>query len=421
MADLDKRLQRGALRVESLYQLEPAASASRRVLQRRRRRALTIGLLSLSACALLGGSLALRSADGPHHARSAQLARVAAPVVRSGEQPRASIAFADGSFAEPHGAASTLATEELSPSRVRVRLVGGARFEVTPRASRTFEVHTQQLVVRVLGTAFSIDPEGSRTRVQVERGRVQVSWREGSAILGAGELGTFPPLPDPAARGEVLRAGRSAEGHSLAHTPQAVLGESSEPGPSSLTDQRSQSPSPDEQPAAEHGAEPSRRAILPARRAHGTSTRTAAHASEDSRLARPRATRGPRTAGADEPAELLLAADVARLDGQPQRAVELLRKLCARFPHDRRAPVAAFTLGRVLLDDLGRLEEAAIAFEQASALWPSGPLAESALARAVDAYERSGRVERAESLAKLSLSRFPRGRYAHDMRSRRAP
>lgn len=112
--------------------------------------------------------------------------------------PPAPVRYADGSQAQLHGERSALFTEEESEERVRVRLSGGARFDVVPSKTRSFVVANHQLTVRVLGTAFSVDPEGPRTRVAVERGRVQVIWRSGAAIMSAGETGVFPPANEPA-------------------------------------------------------------------------------------------------------------------------------------------------------------------------------------------------------------------------------
>ncbi len=71
-----------------------------------------------------------------------------------------------------------------------------------------------------------------------------------------------------------------------------------------------------------------------------------------------------RDAVRDEAEDLMLAADVARLSAHPEEAIRPLRGVCDRHSSDRRAPVAAFTLGRVLLDDLGRPDEAAAAFQE---------------------------------------------------------
>src|SRR6185312_2698530 len=55
----------------------------------------------------------------------------------------------------------------------------------------------------------------------------------------------------------------------------------------------------------------------------------------------------------DEPADLFLAADVARLSKHSAEAERPLERIVERYPTDARAPLAAFTLGRVRLEELG--------------------------------------------------------------------
>ncbi len=112
----------------------------------------------------------------------------------------------------------------------------------------------------------------------------------------------------------------------------------------------------------------------------------------------------------DDPEELLLAADSARLTGHAARAVPPLRRLIAQFPADARAGLAAFTLGRVLMDDLGQPGDAARAF--ATAYARGGPLAEDALAREVEAWSRAGDQASARDAAARYLVAYPTGRHA---------
>ena len=114
------------------------------------------------------------------------------------------------------------------------------------------------------------------------------------------------------------------------------------------------------------------------------------------------ATNAPR----DETGELLLAADVARLSGHPDAAVAPLQQVLMAHGSDARAPLAAFTLGRVLLDDLGRPREAATAFETARTLAPASHLSEDALARQVEAAFRA-QDPRARELAERFVKDFP--------------
>jgi transmembrane sensor len=334
--DLNTRLRKGPLAVGTLFSPERAAGVSLRALRQRRKRVVRAAL-ALSAVLLVVFALRLRD-DVP----SQQASDKAAP---------ASVRLADGSTVELHGASSTLLTEHIAAQRVSLRLSGGARFDVVPNPARTFEVVREDVTVRVLGTAFSLEPAGERTRVAVERGRVEVRWAKHSALLTAGEVGIFPPIDAIPSRA-----------------------------------------APEPRVAHEHAASPTPK-----------STR------EEPR-ARPVASHRSAT-------ELMLAADVARLSAQPEAAIVALEELQRRFPSDRRAPVAAFTLGRVLLDELGRSAEAATAFERACTLWPTGPLAEKALARAVEANERAKSVARARSLAEQYLRRYPQGSHAPAMRS----
>ncbi|HZS39098.1 MAG TPA: FecR family protein [Polyangia bacterium] len=111
----------------------------------------------------------------------------------------------------------------------------------------------------------------------------------------------------------------------------------------------------------------------------------------------------------DDPAELLAAADVARLSHHPAEALAPLAHVADAWPDDPRAPLAAFTLGRVLLDELGRPREAAQAFAQARALAPSGALAGDALAREVESWSRAGDTARARERAIEYLREQPHG------------
>jgi transmembrane sensor len=110
----------------------------------------------------------------------------------------------------------------------------------------------------------------------------------------------------------------------------------------------------------------------------------------------------------DETADLLLAADAARLGGYPSEAVPYLERVVRAHASDPRSSLASFTLGRVLLDELGRPREAAEAFARARKA--GGPLAEDALAREVEAASRAGDTTRSRELAREYVTRYPKGR-----------
>ena len=86
------------------------------------------------------------------------------------------------------------------------------------------------------------------------------------------------------------------------------------------------------------------------------------------------------------------------------------------LPADPRAPLAAFTLGRLQLDQLAQPRAAAAAFAQARALDPSGPLAEDALARQVIATALAGDKDEATRLATDYVALFPNGRSINSVR-----
>lgn len=110
--------------------------------------------------------------------------------------------------------------------------------------------------------------------------------------------------------------------------------------------------------------------------------------------------------------QLLAEVDAARSRGQRERAVELLNEILREHPLDPRAPLAAFTLGRMLLNELGRPREAAAAFHEVRRRAPASQFAEDALAREAEAWSRASEPERARSLASLYLERYPAGRHA---------
>jgi transmembrane sensor len=111
----------------------------------------------------------------------------------------------------------------------------------------------------------------------------------------------------------------------------------------------------------------------------------------------------------DVPEELLEAADVARWSGHPAEAVPLLERVTRDHARDPRAQLAAFTLGRVLLEELKRPTDAATAFARARSLAPRGPLAEDALFREAQCWSRADNQKAATERARLYLSTYPEG------------
>lgn len=267
--------------------------------------------------------------------------------------------FWDGSTATAVGEAS-LRASEVTPSRIVIDVErGSGRFDVTPGLrERAFVVRYRGVTVHVVGTAFTVEADGERARVAVEHGRVRVTWDGGEASLGEGEAGVFPP-------GEAAPVAPLVEG----------------------------APSEDE-------AAPS-----PARERADGSWRSLAENGDFGGAYDALAAAVVR----DRPEELLLAADAARLSGHPREALPYYQRVVRDHAGDPRAPLAAFTMGRVLLTQLGRPRDAAAAFARARSLARGGSIAEDALAREVEARSTAGETERAHALAEEYVARYPSG------------
>jgi transmembrane sensor len=283
-------------------------------------------------------------------------------------QTERDFALGDGSRVSLLSAGSRVEVVQQTAALVRTQLgAGSARFDVRHDESRVFEVESGDVKVRVLGTAFSLVREGSFTRVEVERGAVRVQWTGGEAFLSAGQAGLYPPqLP---ASTETSKSAAPAE-------PAADL-------------------------AGSVGEEASAWRKLAKRHAYDEAYKALAPVAKSVH---------------DEPSDLMLAADVARLSRHPGEATRYLARVSDGFPRDKRAPAAAFTLGRVLLEDLGQPGRAADAFLRAQQLAPRGPLASDALAREADAAQRAGQSERARQLAARYVDLYPDGPQAQRLR-----
>lgn len=149
-----------------------------------------------------------------------------------------------------------------------------------------------------------------------------------------------------------------------------------------------------------------------AREVSATTTATSsAPAPEASDRPNPASTASAEPAAAD----LFAAADRARAEGAHGEAAEHLQRLVDDHPNDLRAPVAAFTLGRLRLERLGDPSAAAQAFERAIALGLPRTLEEDAHARLVESYARANDRVAAAEAARVYDERFSDGRRAKDV------
>jgi tetratricopeptide (TPR) repeat protein len=119
------------------------------------------------------------------------------------------------------------------------------------------------------------------------------------------------------------------------------------------------------------------------------------------------------TAVEDDSEALMDAADAARLSGHSEATLIYLQKLLQNHRDSPVAPLAAFTLGRVLLERLGEPAPAADAFALAVSLAPEGSLAQDALAREVEARSKAGHPDEAYECARLYVESYPQGPRLH--------
>jgi transmembrane sensor len=299
-------------------------------------------------------------------------------IVPGGEVSRArevggGLRFLDGTTAIATDPDSDLRVTEDTPTRQTVKVVkGGAHFHVAKGKGRVFRVELRDVVVEVLGTTFVVEEANDRVRVSVDEGRVRVRQGGLTLDLGTGDVHLFP-----------TDAGAPPSGNGVPSASDDLPGA---PG--------------EAPPPVDLGGKPGR----------ATEHRSDAAAHRAGGLFRAETRR-------DRVGDWMLAADNARLSGDPAAALPYLRAVTEKFPRDGRAPVAAFTMGLLLLEQLGRPAEAARAFSDVVRLdTAAAPLTEDALAREVEAWRQAGKPDRARQSAVEYLRRYPDGRRSHSVR-----
>jgi len=353
------------------------------------------GLAALVAVALLVGTLRSRQGGPLHLADGMTLRTLAAGDARSER------IFEDGSriALAPHASVEALVND---PTELVLLLRGTATFDVTPGGPRRWTVECALASVSVVGTRFTIEQTPGERAV----GRMRVSVEHG-AVLVRGER-----VPE--------RARRLAAGEEL-----VIVAESAASQPSAAMDLPSASRAV-QRPPIEVGAAPLRAeesevaALQPRRPPSSTAWRTLAESGAWDRAYAELGAQGiVREAPRADVAALLALADVARLSGHPSEAVAPLERLIAEHPSDPNAALAAFTLGRVEADQLGRPERAARAFDRALTLGLPAALRAGALARLASAHQAAAHAEDAARIAARYLDEYPAGPQADAMRALR--
>ncbi len=250
--------------------------------------------------------------------------------------------------------------EELSTSTYRIEK-GIVRFETRETETKKLVVRVGTLTIEDIGTIFTVETlSDTQARVSVTDGQVLVTWPSGRVALEKGKEGIFP----------LTGGGMQAQNAS-------------------------------------------RKPLVSALSEDVEDWRTVAKKGESARALRLIDEKPSRVLlRADD---LLLAADVMRLTGHPKRAVTYLERVVRHFSGDPRSASAAFTLGKVFLDELGKPKQAAAAFAAASR--DNSPLAEEASAREVEAWSRAREPEQARAAAMRYLGKYPGGARADTVRA----
>ncbi|MFO0683678.1 MAG: FecR domain-containing protein [Sandaracinus sp.] len=322
--------------------------------------------------------------------------------------------FPEGSSVTPLSGETEVLVEAVRDGAIELDLArGAARFDVTPGLPRAFRVQAGLTTVSVVGTRFVVRREGDGAVVEVQEGRVHVTWSpDGDAYVAAGERGVFPRAMPLVATATATTAAPGALGTESVELAPPVS--TTEPSPSA----RAEPPRPHRPEHAPAAPQPEGLAAAPPEEtpapeiAPPSPTRPAWRAlADEGRFDDGYAMLlADRTALASDDVEsLMAAADCARLSGHPGEALAYLHRASEVGAHDARAPMVAFTLGRVLLAQLDRPREAADEFARARALSPSGSLASDALAREVEAWSRASEPVRARERAEEYLRLYPEG------------
>jgi transmembrane sensor len=265
---------------------------------------------------------------------------------------------------------------------------GRALFDVEKNPGRRFIVKADGVEVRVIGTRFTVQREGTKVSVNVERGIVEV--RDGETVQ------------------------RLEKGASWTRTPVVVGAVEDEPVEEEVAEEEVVEPNTPTRSTPVKKKRPVRtggkKKLVAAKEADEPPAITAPVAEEDEPLAKPPESPLPNQMKPVEPtaAEMFAAAMRARSDGKPKEAIVGFQQVCERWPSSAYAPMSAFEWGRLALDTQGDPRQAARAFERTLELATSASLIEDALARLTEAYARFD-VGSCRRVQAEYLKRFPDG------------
>lgn len=355
----------------------------------------------LVACALLGTLACLRVAwPAFQHQDPRGLALVGADgkpfgPLETGSQGRV-IRLSDASEIR---LAPFARVEPLLSSATRFELLlrrGSAEFSVTPGGPRRWLVEAGAASVEVVGTVFRVTRRAESVSVSVSRGAVLVRGEQVHGWVRRLSAGQRLDVPaQPTARMDSVRP----------PSPPDLRARQDTTAPTAAVDTSGQRVASGSPPAPERQRTPStrnRRRVAIA--APLFDSQADPHDSYDS-LGPAGMARATMQASSIE--SLLELADIARLSGHPQDAVAPLNRALDAFRSSPQAGLAAFTLGRVLLEQLSAPAAAAEAFERAISLYLPRSLLSDCYRRLAEAYDRAGNVSARDAVAERYRSAFP--------------
>jgi transmembrane sensor len=322
----------------------------------RRRRSLSLSLMLAPALAVAAGVAIV--AFVRHDAGPLRLASGDPIVAVDAPASGLRLALSDGSSVELAGGARFEPIESSASSFIAVLDRGSASFDVQPGGPRRWQIECGLATVEVVGTRFSCARSPDHLHVGVERG----------VVLVRGER-----VPSRSRR---LAAGESLDVFDATVAPAAAANDSGEIGaPPAPAVAQVAAPAPTDRGDGARVGGPGWREL--ARSGH--------HREAFATLGAQGLRREVKRLGV---ADLFALADVARLSGHPADAVAPLQRIVDGFAGDPQAPLAAFALGRLELDDLGRPGPAAAAFKRALELGPPQSLRDNVRARLDEAQAR---------------------------------
>ncbi len=331
----------------------------------------------------------------------------------------------DKSVLSLHDNATVTLTMSAADTVVLKMASGTIDFAVSRRPERTFTVQVGEVMVRVVGTEFTVDESPVDTTVAVEKGVVEVTFREKTARLTVG---------DRWSRLEALHAQANAL-NDEAPVPATGQSEAADRGNSQTAEDvkgnDEKTPvAPPQRPlrmkTPQKASEENEEEPTPARAtAHNEPANEKANNNgggqedkEQSKMVAVPVPVAPKAAKSEpEAAEVFASAMRARSNGKTSEAIVLFSQVAERWPTSAFAPMSAFEWGRLALDEKGDARQAARAFQRTLDLATSPSLIEDALARLVEASARFDTALCEHSRAEY-LKRFPTG--AHLRRTSKA-